>query len=145
MAGTVNCPHCGLINPDSAECCDCGYSFVTRRPPHGLTVEPRKGWSKLVLAELAKLTPAQQAQFTEEYDRRKKTTDTASLCWFFLGWHYAYLGKWGVQILFWITCGGFFLWWIVDLFRLGSLVRDHNRDVATDLLRDMIIIWGAHK
>lgn len=26
-----NCPHCGMINLPSAECCDCGFSFVTRK------------------------------------------------------------------------------------------------------------------
>ena len=23
----MKCPHCGLINPDSAQSCDCGYNF----------------------------------------------------------------------------------------------------------------------
>jgi hypothetical protein len=25
------CPHCHLANPDTAQCCDCGYDFVERR------------------------------------------------------------------------------------------------------------------
>lgn len=33
MPGSVKCPHCGLINPRSAERCDCGYDFTTQRPP----------------------------------------------------------------------------------------------------------------
>ena len=27
----MECPACGLLNPDSAELCDCGYSFATQR------------------------------------------------------------------------------------------------------------------
>lgn len=30
MAESIKCPQCGLINPSSAERCDCGYDFVTR-------------------------------------------------------------------------------------------------------------------
>ncbi len=39
---SMKCPYCGLINPDNALRCDCGYDFETR------TVEP------------SYLTPAQQ-------------------------------------------------------------------------------------
>jgi hypothetical protein len=28
------CPHCSLVNPGSAQNCDCGYSFVTNEAPH---------------------------------------------------------------------------------------------------------------
>jgi hypothetical protein len=27
------CPNCGLVNPGSAQTCDCGYSFATGEPP----------------------------------------------------------------------------------------------------------------
>jgi hypothetical protein len=59
------------------------------------------------------------------------------LLWFFLGWHYAYLRKWGVQFLFWVSAGGFLMWWLVDLFRVASMVRDYNKGVAIEVLRDL--------
>jgi hypothetical protein len=34
----LECPRCGLINPDGAETCDCGYSF-TGRPSFRSRVE----------------------------------------------------------------------------------------------------------
>lgn len=27
----MDCPRCGLINPDSAQRCDCGYDFITKK------------------------------------------------------------------------------------------------------------------
>lgn len=55
-----------------------------------------------------------------------KSTGTAYLFWFFFGAHYAYLGKWGVQILYWITLGGFFIWAFVDLFAMSGKVSRYN-------------------
>lgn len=55
-----------------------------------------------------------------------KSKGVAYLLWFFLGAHYAYLGKWGTQILYWLTLGGFGTWAIIDLFTLGGKVETYN-------------------
>ena len=26
----MNCPRCGLINPETAQRCDCGYDFISK-------------------------------------------------------------------------------------------------------------------
>lgn len=62
-----------------------------------------------------------------------KSTGTAYLCWFFLGCHYAYLGKWGLQILYWITFGGIGIWAIIDLFLIPSKVNAHNLIIANQI------------
>jgi hypothetical protein len=36
------------------------------------------------------------------------------------------LGRWQLQFLFWLTVGGAFVWWMVDLYRLPALVKDFN-------------------
>lgn len=58
-----------------------------------------------------------------------KSTGTAYLFFLFLGAHYAYLGKWGMQFLYWITLGGFLVWMIIDLFTLPSKVANHNAEI----------------
>jgi hypothetical protein len=58
-----------------------------------------------------------------------KSTDTAYLCWFILGSHYAYLGKWGLQFLFWLTIGGFGIWALVDLFLMSKKVESTNAPI----------------
>lgn len=55
-----------------------------------------------------------------------KSTGTAYLLWFFLGAHYAYLGKWGIQILYWITLGGIGIWAFIDLFTIPGKVNRRN-------------------
>jgi hypothetical protein len=62
-----------------------------------------------------------------------KSTGTAYLLWFFFGFHYSYLGKWGVQILYWITFGGLGIWAIIDLFTLSGRIADHNAFIFQEI------------
>lgn len=66
---------------------------------------------------------------------KMKSSGIAYLCWFFLGCHYAYLGKWGLQILFWITFGGVGIWAFIDLFLIPSKVNSHNLLLAHEIDR----------
>ena len=62
-----------------------------------------------------------------------KSKGTAFLMYWFLGAHYAYLGKWGVQLAYWFTLGGLGVWLMVDLFRIGGLVKRHNNLIYEEL------------
>lgn len=59
-----------------------------------------------------------------------KSTGTAYLLWFFLGFlgaHKFYLDKVGMGILYLFTFGFFGLGLFIDLFTLGSQVSEYNR------------------
>ena len=58
----------------------------------------------------------------------------------FPSFHYFYLGKVWLNILFWASIGGFGLWWLIDLFRTGAMVREYNKSVAITVLRDVQIL-----
>lgn len=62
-----------------------------------------------------------------------KQTSTAYLFWFFLGAHYAYLNRWGLQILYWLTLGGLGIWALVDLFTMSDKVARHNAPIFREL------------
>ena len=62
-----------------------------------------------------------------------KSKGTAYLMYWFLGAHYAYLGKWGIQFAYWLTLGGLGMWIIVDLFRIGGLVKKYNNLIYEEL------------
>ena len=62
-----------------------------------------------------------------------KSKGTAFLMYWFLGAHYAYLGKWGIQLAYWFTLGGLGVWLMVDLFRIGGLVKRHNNLIYEEL------------
>jgi len=93
-----------------------------------------------VRSALAKLPAKQQSALLELYQRHTKSLTTAYLLWFFPGWHCAYLGKWGVQVLFWLAFGGLLMWWLVDLVRLPGMIRRYNEDVAVNVMRDLATI-----
>jgi hypothetical protein len=92
-----------------------------------------------------------------ELQSRIKSTGTAILFWFLLGAHFAYLGKWGLQILFWITLGGVGVWAIIELFLIPGRVEKYNaeifeqleqvekRDRANDLLKNLEMIKSARE
>ena len=86
---------------------------------------------------LGQLTDAQQAMFEEEYKRKMKPPMKMQLLAIFFPIQHFLMGKTGSGILFWITLGGFWIWWIIDMFTIGSRVRDFNEDIARTLLRDM--------
>ena len=94
--------------------------------------------SRTVREQLAYLTPDQQRAFLWRYRAQAKSTLIA-LCFLPLGWHYLYLRKRGLQVLFWLTLGGLAAWWVADVFRIRGLVREHNRRVATHIMR---ALWG---
>jgi hypothetical protein len=94
--------------------------------------------SRTVREQLAYLTPDQQRAFLWRY-RAQAKSPTVAFLFLPLGWHYLYLRKRGLQILFWLTLGGLAAWWVLDIFRLRGLVRDYNRRVAIHVMR---ALWG---
>ena len=62
-----------------------------------------------------------------------KSSGTAYLCWFFLGCHYAYLGKWTLQLLYWVTFGGLGIWAIIDIFTIPGKVNAHNLIISNKI------------
>jgi hypothetical protein len=94
--------------------------------------------SRTVREQLAYLTPDQQRAFLWRY-RAQAKSPVVALAFLPLGWHYLYLRKRGLQVLFWITLGGLAAWWVLDFFRIRKLVRDYNRRVAMHVMR---ALWG---
>jgi hypothetical protein len=94
--------------------------------------------SRTVREQLAYLSPDQQRAFLWRYRAQAKSPIVA-LAFLPLGWHYLYLRKRGLQVLFWLTLGGLAAWWVLDIFRIRGLVRDYNRRVAMHVMR---ALWG---
>ena len=43
------------------------------------------------------------------------------------------MGKIGLQILYYITLGGFGLWALIRLFTLQGAIKDYNRKIAMEV------------
>ena len=56
-----------------------------------------------------------------------KSTGTAYvMCLFLCGTHHAYLERWGLQFLYWVTLGGLGFWALADLILIPGYVSKHN-------------------
>jgi hypothetical protein len=75
-----------------------------------------------------------QALVWRDYEHRKKSGLIAYLLWFFFGFHYLYLGKIGIQLIYWLTVGGFGFWAFIDLFRIPRMIERRNEDILRELM-----------
>jgi len=80
------------------------------------------------------LSPEGQLDFNKQFNAKKKSTGLMYVLWLFLGFHYPYIGKWGMFALYWLTGAGFFVWMFIDMFRIPSITRDYNEDLGRNLI-----------
>lgn len=93
----------------------------------------------LVVGKLERLDEEDQNLFMATYKDNRKNWVVAYLCWIFT-FHYLYLGGTKsllTQIIFWITFGGFGIWWVFDFLRLPSVVNRINGELAIGIIRDI--------
>jgi len=107
-----------------------------------LKKETQDSLSSSVKFGLAKMTPQQQHAFEEDYLRKRKGIALPYIFMILLPIHYFYVGKTGLNILFLLSGGGFFIWWLIDLFRIPSIIGNYNTDLANDIFRDQKIMNG---
>ncbi len=95
----------------------------------------------MVKVTLSKMSEEKQSMFVEEFKRKKKSL---GLAYFFLiiclGIPYGYLGKWGLQLVYWFTGAGLLFWFFYLLFALPGMVKNYNQDVASQVVRDLKIM-----
>jgi hypothetical protein len=66
------------------------------------------------------------------YYGKLKSTGMAYLTWF-IGLHFAYLGNWGLLILYWFTIGGLGVWAVIELFIIPSRVETINNNLYAQI------------
>ncbi len=70
----------------------------------------------------------------EYYLQSKMKSRSVAYLWLMAsGSHYAYLGRWGLQFLFWLTLGGLGIWGIIDIFHLSRKVKKHNKKIVNKI------------
>lgn len=94
----------------------------------------------MVKQSLSALPVERQACFVEEYKRKAKSPGLMLVLAIFFPIQLVLLGKTGLQIVFWLTGGGFFIWWVVEIFLAMKRTREYNEDLAKVILRDLKIM-----
>ncbi len=85
---------------------------------------------------ISKLNPDQRALLQQHVQSHGVKTGIGFVLWC-IGCHYLYYRKIAIQLLFWVTGGGFLVWWVIDLFRLSGMTEDYNSRLAIDTARDL--------
>jgi TM2 domain-containing membrane protein YozV len=107
--------------------------------PHSIT----KNLPFAITTELASLPEEAQREFFDEYNLRVRSVVLSYVLhlWVF-GTHNLYLGKWVRFILYAISCAMVIpgaIWWLIDLFRIPSMVEEYNNKLAEEILRDVMV------
>lgn len=69
-----------------------------------------------------------------DYQSYRKSGGLAYVLWLCFGFHYLYLGQIGLQLLYWLTFGGFGLWALIDLFRIPGMVERKNETILLQVM-----------
>ena len=77
----------------------------------------------------------EERYMAKHLQERKRHLKKAVLYWM-IGCHYFYLHKNWINVMYWLTLGGFFLWMLVDLYRLPMMVDEANEKIAIDTYRE---------
>lgn len=85
--------------------------------------------SSAMLAQVQQLPDHKKQMFLTQYSGTQKKTSTGYLLWV-IGCHYFYVGKAGVNIVYWLTLSGLGIWAIIDLFRMKTMVHEANDKTA---------------
>jgi hypothetical protein len=89
---------------------------------------------------LSKLPTEIQSTFEDEYKRKYKNKTVMLLLAIFFPIQHFLLGKVGMGILFFITLGGLWVWWVIEIFLAIPRTRTFNEDLAKTILRDLKIM-----
>ena len=90
-----------------------------------------------VRAELAALPAAKRDAFLKAYQTQSRSLLLAYLS-SLIYCHYGLLGRWAMTGMMFLslfvaaTLG--WIWWLIDLVRMPTMVRAHNRRVAAEIL-----------
>lgn len=86
------------------------------------------------------LTAEQLAIVETELERRGKNKVLMYVLWWFLGvfgGHRFYLGDIGYAIGMLLTFGGFGIWWLIDVFLIGSRLEKQTNQLEIEIINQV--------
>jgi len=89
---------------------------------------------------LGRMPRDQQAVFEEEYVDKRRSGLLMLLLSILFPIHFFFEGRVGLGILYWLTLGGYGIWWFIEILTVWGRTKRYNQDSATALLRDMKIM-----
>lgn len=108
--------------------------------PLEIRSETARSLPSSVTNALGKMPADQQAVFEEEYVRKRRNSVLMLLLAIFFPIQFFIEGRIGLGILFWLSAGGFGVWYLLEILTVWGRTKTHNEDTAKSLLRDMRIM-----
>ena len=96
--------------------------------------------SPTVQGTIANMTEQQKLAFESEYNKKAKSVGPYVFLAIVCPIQFILLGKVALQIVFTLTLGGFFVWYIIEWFLTPKRVREYNETIATDIARNIKIM-----
>ena len=121
------------------------HHFYLKRPFYGLTYLMTGGLAGVgVIVDLFRLPTILKRSKVEAKELRHPLfhVDDAYIMWFPLGLfglHHFYLHRWKIGLVYLATFGCLGVGWIIDAFRMRTLVYESNRRSERNLLWDQVI------
>jgi hypothetical protein len=92
--------------------------------------------------ELAIMPPEKQDEFQKAFEHRSASLVMAYLS-SLIYCHYGLLGRWAMTGWLWLSLfvasALGVVWWLIDLMRMPRMVREHNHQVAADIVHKLQI------
>lgn len=99
-----------------------------------------------ILALKHDLTDQERMQFDVQMAARERAPSTALILSVLLGYFGVdrfYVGSVGLGLLKLFTGGGFFIWWLIDIFLISGVARRRNLEHANEVKAMMIMLRRA--
>ncbi|MDW7690876.1 DUF4178 domain-containing protein [Flammeovirgaceae bacterium SG7u.111] len=97
----------------------------------------RKNFPIAVQDDISKLPAEGQEEFLYRYSREMRSVGLSYMFHFIVGTSYLYQGKWVKQLLFWLTGLGFGIGWVINLFRMPSMIKKVNHKIAKRIVSEL--------
>lgn len=95
-----------------------------------------------MIFNLKNLTNEQKKYVINNFANKEKNLFIGYLLWFFFGFHYFYVGKPFINLIYIITGGGFMIWAFIDLFRMKKIINKKNEEIIMKLIKESKEIYS---
>ena len=115
-------------------------AFVSVHAPTTKSQSTMSKFLPVVQSARSEMRGEEKLTFMTEYNRRKKSKGLMADLSLFFPVQLLVLGKVALGIFFWLTAGGFGLWYVIEWVLAPGRVDAYNNKLATEVARDVKIM-----
>lgn len=94
----------------------------------------------MVIGAVSRMNEQEVSAFAMAVESERRSLPMAYAAWLFFGLHYGYFKQYWMQIFFWLTFGGFGVWWFLDALRMSTIRKEYYKKLTTGIAKDMVAL-----